>query len=124
MLLHFFDVPGPILVEWMPKDTIINAVKCVDIFIKLRTNIKNCQKGRVSAGIMLLRDNAKPNMAGLTQLMLTTLKFKVFALLVYIPDLNSFDYVVLSLLKKFLEGKCFFTDEEVKEWMLLVGAEF
>ncbi len=60
--------------------------------------------------------------------MFTTLKFEVFMHPVYSPDLSACDYDVFGSLKKFLEGKCFSTDKEVKkvvkEWMLQVSAEF
>ncbi len=34
------------------------------------------------------------------------------------------DYEVFGSLKKFLEGKCFSTDKEVKRWMLQVEWNF
>ncbi len=77
---------------------------------------------------MLLHDNMRPHMMGLTQPMLTTLKFEVLPDLVYNLDLSPCDYEVFSSLKKFLEGIHFFIDEEVKKWvnkwMLQIGAEF
>ncbi len=83
---------------------------------------------KIWAGIVLLQDNTRAHMAGLTQSMLTTLKFEVFTHPAYSSDLSTSDYEVFDLLKKFFEGKCFFTDKEVKkmvkEWMLQVGVEF
>ncbi len=67
-------------------------------------------------------------MVWLTQLMLTTLKFEVLTHSVYKQDLSPCDFEVYGVLKKFLKGKRFYTDKEikkvVKEWMLQVGAEF
>ncbi len=46
----------------------------------------------------------------------------------YSLDFSPNDYEVFGSLKKFLEGKCFYTDKEVKkedkEWMLQLRAEF
>ncbi len=112
MLMICFDVPGPVLVEWMPKGT-TNAARYVDTLITLHINIKNCRK-RLSAGIVPIYDNERPHMVGLTQSMLTTMKLKVFTHSVYSPDLRPCDYEVFSFLKTFLEGKHFSTDIEVK----------
>ncbi len=89
--------------------------------MKLNTNIKNCRKGRLNAGILLLHDNTRPRVAGLTQLTLTALKFGDLKHPVCSSDLSSCDYEVFGSLKKCLEGKCFSTDKEIKkgdkEWM-------
>ncbi len=57
-----------------------------------------------------------------------TLKFEVLAYPVYNPDLSLYDYEIYDSLKKFLEGKHFYFDKEVKKvvkkWMLQVRKEF
>ncbi len=103
MLMLFFDISESTLVEWMSKVTTINAAQYTDTFMKLHTNIKNCQKGRLSAGIVLLHDNGKAHMAGLTQSMLMTLKFKVLTHPAYNSDLSPCDYEVFRPLKKFMK---------------------
>ncbi len=80
----------------------------------MHTNVKNCQKERLNVGMMLLHDSKRPHIVGLTQSMLIKLKFKVVTH-PYGPDLSPCDYEVFGLLKKFLEGKCFSTDKEVKK---------
>ncbi len=60
--------------------------------------------------------------------MLMIQKFEVLMHSVYSLDFSPCDYEVFGSLKKFLEGKHFSTDTEVKkvieEWLLQVGAEF
>ncbi len=102
VLTLFFDISGPILVKWMPKDTTMNAVQYVDTLMKLHSNIKNGQKGRLSAGIMLLYDNTRSYMVGLIQPMLTTLKLEVLTHPVYRPDLSLYDYEIFGSKKTFL----------------------
>ncbi len=92
--------------------------------VKLHTNIKNCQKGRLRTGIVLLHDNTKPHMVGLTMSILMTLKVEVFTHSVYSPVLSLSDYEVFGSLKKFLEGKCFSTNEEVKNVVKEQRVEF
>lgn len=58
------------------KRTTINAPRYTDILIQLHKNIKNRRRGRLTAGVTLLHDNARPHIAALTQSMLTTLKSK------------------------------------------------
>ncbi len=130
MLTLFFDISGPVLVKWMPKSATINFARYVDV--KLHTNIKNHRKGRLCAKIMLLCDNMRPHKAGLTQLILTIMKFEVLMHLSYSPDLSLCNYEVFSSLKKFFlgggGGERFLIDEEVKkvakEWRLQVEGEF
>ncbi len=128
MMTLFFDVRGPLLIEWMPKGTTINAPRYVDTLMQLHKNIKNRRRGKLSAGVVLLHDNAKPHTAKLTQSILNTLNLEVLIHPPYSPDLSPCDYAVFGSLKKHLEGKRFSTDDEVKkavkEWMLQVGAKF
>ncbi len=56
MLTLFFDISGPVLVEWIPKCTTIDSARYVEILMKLHT-IKSHWKGRLSAGIVLLHNN-------------------------------------------------------------------
>ncbi len=67
---------------------------------------------------MLLHDNMRPHVGGLTQSMLTTLKFEVLAHPVYSLNLSLCDYEVFGSLKKCLDGKLLFTNKEANEEML------
>ncbi len=75
-----------------------------------------------------MHDNVRPYTVGLTQLVLKILKLEVLTHTAYSRDLSPCDYKVFGSLKKFLEGKRFSTDEEVKKvgkkLVLQVGAEF
>ncbi len=68
------------------------AARFVDTPIKLYINIKNRQKRRLNTEITPLHNNARPQIAELTQSMLTMLKFKVLSHLVYSSDLSPYDY--------------------------------
>ncbi len=41
ILILFFDISGPVLIEWMSKSTTINAARYIDTLMKLHINIKN-----------------------------------------------------------------------------------
>ncbi len=113
MLMLFFDISGPILVKWMSKGKTMNAVWYVDTLKMLHANIKDHWKERLSTGVVLLHDNARTHMVGLTRLMLTTLEFEVPAHPAYSLNLSPCDYKILGSLKTFLEGKRFSPDKVV-----------
>ncbi len=115
VLTLFFYVFGPILVEWMPKGTTINAAPYSDTLMKFHININICWKRRLSTGIVLFHDDTRPHIAGVAQSMLMILKSEILVHPVYILDLSLFDYEIFHLLKTFLEGKHFSTDEEVNK---------
>ncbi len=98
----------------MPKGTTRNATRYVDILMKLHPNIEHHWKGRLNAGIAVLH-NTRPYTVRLTQSMLMTLKIKVLTHPAYSPGLSPCDYEVFSLLKKFLEVKCFSVTKRSKK---------
>ncbi len=97
--------------------------------MKLNTNIKNCQKGRLSTGTMLLHDNVRLHTKGLTQSTLMTLKFEVLTHPVYSLGLSRVIMKFWICRRNFWRvNKCSSTNEGVKkvvkEWMLQVGWNF
>jgi hypothetical protein len=64
---------------------------------------------------MLLHDNARPHAAARTQAMLQEFGWEVFEHPAYSPDLAPGDFHSFPKLKKFLGGRRFKSDEEVKD---------
>jgi hypothetical protein len=76
---------------------------------------------------MLLHDNARPHAAARTQAMLQEFGWEVSEHLAYSPDWAPSDFHLFPKLKKFLGGRRFKSDEEVKdavrEWLNGLAAE-
>ena len=80
------------------------------------------------ATILLLHDNVQPHSAAQTQDLLTSFKWEQMDHLPYSPDLAPSDFHLFLHLKKFLGGKRFDDDDELKDavqkWLTLQAAAF
>ncbi|KAJ4436006.1 hypothetical protein ANN_18630 [Periplaneta americana] len=72
------------------------------------------RRGMLSHGIVLLHDNARPYTAAATRDLLEQFLWELFDHLLYSPDLASSDFHLFTKLKEFLSGKCFGSDDELK----------
>jgi histone-lysine N-methyltransferase SETMAR len=77
--------------------------------------------------MMLLHDNVRPHAAAETQAMLQKFGWQVFEHPAYSPDLALSDFHLFPKSKEFLGGRCFKSDEDVKdavmEWLNGLAAE-
>ena len=69
----------------------------------------------LSATILLLHDSAWPHSAAQTQDFITLFKWEQMDYLTYSPDLTPSDYHLFLHLKKFLGGKRFDDDDDLKD---------
>jgi len=69
----------------------------------------------LSATILLLHDNAWPHSAAQTQDLITSCKWEQMDHPLYSPDLVPSDYHLFLHLKKFLEGKWFDDEDDLKD---------
>jgi histone-lysine N-methyltransferase SETMAR len=81
----------------------------------LRAAIKEKRRGRLSAGVLLLHDNAPVHMSAKSQAAIWQFGFQQLNHPPYSPDLAPSDYFLFRVMKKILLGKRFSSDEEVKE---------
>ena len=82
----------------------------------------------LSATILLLHDYTWPHSAGQTQDLITSFKWEQMDHPLYSPDLMSSDFHIFLNLKKFLGGKQFDDDSDLKDavqkWITLQVATF
>ncbi|GFY18823.1 mariner Mos1 transposase [Trichonephila clavipes] len=128
MVTVFWDVQGILLIEFMTRGTTINSEVYCRTLKKLKRAIQNKLRGLLSSGVVLLHDNARPHTAVRTREVLRKFKWDVFQHLPYSPDLASSDYHLFTAMKKWLGGKHFADDEELKNavthWFKLQAAVF
>jgi len=82
----------------------------------------------LSATILLLHDNARPHSAAQTQDLITSFKWEQIDNTPFSPDLAPSDYHLFLHVKKFLGGKRFDDDDDLKDavqkWLTSQGAAF
>jgi len=115
MCTVLWDRQGTFLVEFLPQGTTINSAVYCEKLKKLRRAIQNKRREMLSATILLLHDNARPHTAAQTQDLNTSSKWEQMDHPQYDPDLAPSDYHLFLHLKKFLGGKRFDDDDDVKD---------
>ncbi|UYV60219.1 hypothetical protein LAZ67_1000453 [Cordylochernes scorpioides] len=82
-----------------------------DILVnKLKPGIRSKRRGKLSKGVLFLRDNARPHTSCKTVSTIIKLEHPAYS-----PDLAPSDYFLFGLLKKELKGKRFDSDEDVQK---------
>ena len=128
MCTIFWNRHGVLLVEFFPQGTTINSAVYCETLKKLRHTIQNKRRGMLSATILLLHDTARPHSAAQTQDFITSFKWEQMDHPPYSPDLAPSDYHLFLHLKKFLGGKQFDDDDDLKDavqkWLTSQAAAF
>ncbi|UYV63910.1 hypothetical protein LAZ67_2005981 [Cordylochernes scorpioides] len=116
LLTIFWDVDGPIFLHFLFSRQRMNSDLYCDILVnKLKPGIRNKSRGKLSKGVLFLRDNARPHTSCKTVSTIIKLGFEVLEHPAYSPDLAPSDYFLFGLLKKELKGKRFDSDEDVQK---------
>jgi len=112
----------------VPQGTTINSAVYCETLKKLRRAIQNKRRGTLSATILLLHNNAWPHSAAQTQDLITSFKWEQMDHPPYSPDLAPSDYHLFLDPKKFLGGKRFGDDNDLKDavqkWLTSQVASF
>jgi len=114
MATIFWDEKSVLLVDFMERGTTITADVYCEMLTKLRRAIQNRRRGKLSSGIVLLHDNARPHTAARTKEKIRDFGWELFDHPPYSPDLAPSDYFLFLHLKQWLGGQRFDEDEELK----------
>ena len=82
---------------------------------ELRPAIRSKRRGRLTQGVLLLHDNARPHTAHLTINTILQLNWEVLEHPAYNPDLAPSDFRLFGPRKNALKGRRFATEDEGKE---------
>ncbi|KAJ4426490.1 hypothetical protein ANN_27304 [Periplaneta americana] len=104
MCTMFWDRKGILLIDFLPRGETVNADRYCETLRKLRRAIQNKSRGMVTAGVVLLHDNARPRTARRTAAVLTEFGWELFDHPPYSPGLDPSDFHVFLHLKKFLSS--------------------
>lgn len=107
----FWDMHGVLLVDFAEHGTTVNAAAYIKTLVKLRRAIRD---KRHNINVKLLHDNARPHVAAVVRQKIAEFGWEVLQHPPYSPDLAPSDFHLFGPMKKFLAGKRFETDVEVK----------
>lgn len=126
MATVFWDCKGPLLVEFMDPGTTITAATYCETLKRLRRAIQNKRRGKLSSGIVLLHDNARPHTARTSKELLENFGWELFDHPPYSPDLAPSDFHLFTKMKVWLGQQRFNTNEELKtsvqDWLTTQAA--
>jgi len=124
----FWDRQVVLLVEFLPQGTTTNSAVYCETLKKLRRAIQDKMRGMLSATILLLHDKARPHSAAQTQDLITSFRWEQMDPPPCSPDLAPSDFHLFLHLKKFLGGKRFDDDDDLKDsvqkWLTSQAAAF
>jgi len=129
MLTVFWDERGVIWEHYMPRGNTVTSATYADLLKShLRPAIKFKRRGRLSTGVLLQHDNARPHTARSTLATIQDLSFECLPHPPYSPDIAPSDFHVFGPLTEAMGGKSFGSDEEVQqavhEWLRSQPKEF
>ncbi|KAJ4440405.1 hypothetical protein ANN_08546 [Periplaneta americana] len=103
-LLHEIVTKHLLFKKVCARGETVNADRYCETLRKLRRAIQNKRRGMLTAGVVLLHDNARPHTARRTAAVLTEFGWELFHHPPYSPDLAPRDFHVFLHLKKFLSS--------------------
>ncbi len=110
----FWDHKGVLLFKYCLKSSTVTSALYFYALIHLQKGIKCERPNLLKRKVILQHDNATLHWAKLIQSLLNQLKWYVFHLLVYSPDLAPSDYHLIPGLKCDLGGWHFTTEERLQ----------
>ncbi len=101
----FWDTEGILLVKWLPQGRTINSEYYCEVLTDLREEVKKNRRGKLTRGVLLQQDNARPHTSVQTQATIRNLGFTVIPPPPYSPDLAPSDYWLFAAMKRPLRGR-------------------
>ncbi|KAJ4426888.1 hypothetical protein ANN_26687 [Periplaneta americana] len=118
MCTVYWDRKGILLIDFLPRGETVNADRYCETLQKLRRAIQNKRRGMLTAGVVLLHDNACPHTARRIAAVLTEFGWELFDPPAYSPDLAPRDFHVFLRLKKFLFYGSLYHDARLERWLI------
>lgn len=114
MATIFWDREGILMIDYLPPKAAITGSYYANLIHQLREAIKQKRRGKLTAGIWLLHDNAPVHKSKVAATAIRECGFMELNHPAYSPDLAPSDFFLFRNLKKHLRGKRYGSDQEVK----------
>jgi len=109
----FWDCKGVLLVDYIPRKTIMTGPYYGEVLTNLRQAAKEKRRGMLTRGPLLLHDNALAHMSQVAQAIVKDIEFEQLSSPPYSPDLTPSDFYLFRHLKQHLRGTRFFDDDKL-----------
>ena len=113
MALVFWDAHGVLFMKYLEKGKTINSKRYIGQLMRLKNKIGEKRLQMKKKKVLFHQDNAPCQKSLAIMAKLNELSFKLLLYPPYSPDLAPSDYYLLADLKKMLQGKRFYSNEEV-----------
>ena len=113
MATIFWDCDGVLLLDYLPLKTTMTGTYYATLMKKLLDAVKEKRRGKLSAGVLLLHDNAPAHRADISVVTIHECGFTQLDHPPYSPDLAPSDFFFFPNLKRELRGKRFNDISEV-----------
>ncbi|KAI6651893.1 hypothetical protein LOD99_4772 [Oopsacas minuta] len=105
MATVFWDKEGIIHLDWLSEKTTINSDYYVDKLKELRQVIKRERRGKLTSGVLLQHDNAKPHVSSKIMAAIDDLGFECLPHSPYSPGLAPSDDLLFGEMKRPVRGR-------------------
>ena len=109
----FWDAHGVLFIDYLEKCKTINRERYIGQLMRLKNEIGEKQLQMRKKKVLFYQDNALCHKSLDTMAKLNELSFELLPHRPYSPDLAPSDYYLFVDLKKMLQGKRFYSNEEV-----------
>ncbi|KAJ4430454.1 hypothetical protein ANN_22670 [Periplaneta americana] len=98
--MFFFDQDGSLPIDVLQHGTTVNAQRYSQTLITLRQAIKSERPGKLTCGVILLQDNARPHTPNTIAALLQNFKWEILGHPPHSPYLSPCDYAIFGPLKR------------------------
>ena len=109
----FWDAHGVLFIDYLEKGKAINSERYIGQLMRLKNEIGEKRLQMQKKKVLFHQDNAPCHKSLATMAKLNKLSFELLPHPPYSPDLAPSDYYLFADLKKMLQGKRFYFNEEV-----------
>lgn len=128
MGIFFWDSQGIVHLEYLAHGATVTGQFYAQVLDRLHASIKTKRRGMLSRGILLLQDNAPAHSSQIAVNAATRNGFELLPHPAYSPDMAPSDFFLFRHLKKYLRGRRYGSDEELKSaveaWCSAQNSEF
>ena len=115
MATIFRDAKGILLIDYLEKGKTVTGSYYSALLDRLKDVIKRSRPHLTKKKVLFHHDNAPSHTSLVSQTKLDEIGFEFIFQHPYSPDLASNDFFLFSNFKRFLSGKRFHSNEEVKQ---------
>ena len=109
----FWDRKGPIMCDYLQRGHTVTGQYYADLLENLRQNIREKRSGMLTAGVLVLQDNAPAHTSAVATAAARRCGFEILPHPPYSPDMAPCDYFLFPNLKLHLKGQHYASDQEV-----------